>query len=157
MKIRRIIKFLLGKIFCINLFVEESLMKNYIIRFICIVFFMCFITNITQVKSNTNLNNCKFFLRVSEKYDNENKSKWEKIIEERNNILKYVKGNDKYEEYKSYINKNKKLIHVKRKYVNRLNYSMENFNEYKIKRYLKVILNIFEEENENLKKYFNIN
>ena len=65
-------------------------MKNYIIRFICIVFFMCFITNITQVKSNTNLNNCKFFLRVSEKYDNENKSKWEKIIEERNNILKYV-------------------------------------------------------------------
>lgn len=132
-------------------------MKIYIIRFIYIVFFMCFTMNTIEVKSNTNLNNCKFFVRVSEKYDNENKSKWEKIMKERNNILNYVKCNDKYDEYKNYINKNKKLIHVKRKYINRLNYNIENFNQYKIKRYLKLLLNIFEEENENLKEYFNIN
>lgn len=132
-------------------------MKIYIIRFIYIVFFVCFIMNIIEVKPNTNLNNYKFFLRISEKYDNENKSKWEKVIEERNNILKYVKNNNKDEEYKNYINNNKKLIHIKRKYVNRLNYSIENFNEYKIKRYLKILLNIFEEENKNFKKHFNIN
>ena len=129
------------------------------IKYICCCILLLIIIDITKTKAIVNLNDIRFFIRVSEKYDSDYTLEWENILKERNNILKFIRNNDLYEEYKEYTNimKNKSLFRTKRNYVKKLNYYIENNDIRKIKRYLKLILNIFIEENKYLVERFNVN
>ncbi len=129
------------------------------IKYICCCILLLIIIDITNTKAIVNLNDIRFFIRVSEKYDSDYTLEWENILKERNNILKFIRNNDLYEEYKEYTNimKNKSLFRTKRNYVKKLNYYIENNDIRKIKRYLKLILNIFIEENKYLVERFNVN
>lgn len=100
----------------------------------------------------------KFFLRISEKYDLELHKKWKDSILFKNELIKEIKSKNLYENYKEYIkiNKNNDLLRSKKKYIKKLNNVIEDNNQDKIKRYLNLLLNIFNEENNNLKKYFEL-
>lgn len=132
-------------------------MKKHFALFM-IISIVIVMTNISNISAFKITNQEKFFLRLSEKYDEQLNKVWFEEISERENIIKEIKKNNKYEEYVDYINSLKKTkeYRMKNKYIRKLNYSVKNDDEEKIKRYLKLILNIFSEENEHIKIYFNI-
>ena len=74
------------------------------IKYICCCILLLIIIDITNTKAIVNLNDIRFFIRVSEKYDSDYTLEWENILKERNNILKFIRNNDLYEEYKEYTN-----------------------------------------------------
>ncbi len=100
----------------------------------------------------------KNFLRISEKYDLLLYERWKNSIDYKGRLIEEINNKNMYDEYKKYIikNKNNKLLRLKRKYLKKLNISLENKDIIKIRRYLKLILNIFDKENENLKNNFNL-
>ena len=100
----------------------------------------------------------KNFLRISEKYDLLLYERWKNSIDYKGRLIEEINNKNMYDEYKKYIikNKNNKLLRLKRKYLKKLNISGENKDIIKIRRYLKLILNIFDKENENLKNNFNL-
>lgn len=129
-------------------------MKKYIFLLLIVIIFLQSFKLANSLISNEE----KFFLRVSEKYDAVLYEKWKNSIDLKNRLIKEIKNKNMNEEYKEYMikNKNNRLLRLKRKYLKKLNNSLENKNIIKIKRYLNLILNIFNEENENLKNNFQI-
>lgn len=129
-------------------------MKKYIILIITFILFILPLKAYTLSSTNEE----KFFLRVSEKYDSELHKKWRESIVYKNELVKEIKNRNLLENYTEYIKKNKNndLLRMKKKYIKKLNESIDKNNQEKIKRYLNLILNIFNEENNNLKKYFEL-
>lgn len=129
-------------------------MKKYIFLLLIVIIFLQSFKLANSLISNEE----KFFLRVSEKYDAVLYEKWKNSIDLKNRLIKEIKNKNMNEEYKEYMikNKNNRLLRLKIKYLKKLNNSLENKNIIKIKRYLNLILNIFNEENENLKNNFQI-
>lgn len=132
-------------------------MKKYV-KIVCLMVLFSIFLNTTRVVSISNLDNYRFFLRISELYDTESMMYWQEIIFDKKKIIDYINKNNKQEQYKIYLTKikNNKLAREKKKYINKLNISIEERDLYKIKRYLKLILNIFKIEHNEIKKNFNI-
>ena len=125
---------------------------------LCILILVSIIFKFYNSHTIVNFNDYRCFLRICELYDMDSKKRWLEMINNRKQIINYVHKDNKQDQYKFYINeyKKSKFIRQKRKYANRLNIYIERKDINKIKRYLNLILNIFEEENTYLKKALNI-
>ncbi|BAK81900.1 hypothetical protein [Candidatus Arthromitus sp. SFB-rat-Yit] len=134
-------------------------LTKYIKIFFINLIIITIIYNVNTYSVTKLLNQEKKFLRLSEKYDTELNKKWIEILDEKEKIIKQIKKNNQYDKYKEYTNnfKNSKLFRNKTKYIRQLNQSVKENNDKKIKRYLTLLLNIFLDENENIKEYFDIN
>lgn len=134
-------------------------MTKYIKIFFINLIIITIIYNVNTYSVTKLLNQEKKFLRLSEKYDTELNKKWIEILDEKEKIIKQIKKNNQYDKYKEYTNnfKNSKLFRNKTKYIRQLNQSVKENNDKKIKRYLTLLLNIFLDENKNIKEYFDIN
>lgn len=134
-------------------------MTKYIKLFFINLIIITTIYNINTYSVTKLLNQEKKFLRLSEKYDTELNKKWIEILDEKEKIIKQIKKNNQYDKYKEYTNnfKKSKLFRNKTKYIRQLNQSVKENNDKQIKRYLTLLLNIFLDENKNIKEYFDIN
>lgn len=132
---------------------------KYIKLFFINMFIIISIYNVNAYSIFELSNQEKFFLRISEKYDIELNKKWIEILKEKEEIVEYIKKNNQYDKYKEYTDNIKKgnLFRLKNKYIRNLNKSVKYKNEKRIKRYLILLLNIFIEENKNMKDYFYFN
>lgn len=134
-------------------------MKKHVYIILSIIIILLIVSG--RVSSVTGLkltNQERFFLRLSEKYDKKLNEEWFDKIIERENIIKEIKNNNDYDKYIEYIKSLKKInMHrIKNKYIKKLNCSVKLNDTEKIKRYLRLILNIFSEENKRIKLYFDI-
>lgn len=134
-------------------------LTKYIKLFFINLIIITTIYNINTYSVTKLLNQEKKFLRLSEKYDTELNKKWIEILDEKEKIIKQIKKNNQYDKYKEYTNnfKKSKLFRNKTKYIRQLNQSVKENNDKQIKRYLTLLLNIFLDENKNIKEYFDIN
>ncbi len=133
-------------------------MKRYFKLFIIMILVIALISNIKVAYGIKITNQEKFFLRLSEKYDKELFDSWGDAILDKKEILdkiKKINGQEKYSEYLSEFKKSK-IYRIKNKYIRKLNHSVKKEDEEKIKRYLKLILNIFCEENKMIIEYFDL-
>ena len=108
-------------------------MIKYIKLFFLNIFILIGMYNVSAHSILELSNQEKFFLRVSEKYD----------IELYKEYMESIKKSDSFR--------------LKNKYIRNLNQSIKYGNKKKIKRYLILLLNIFIEENKNMKEYFYLN
>lgn len=129
---------------------------KYIKLFFLNIFILIGMYNVSAHSILELSNQEKIFLRVSEKYDIELNKKWVETLKEKEDIVRHIKKNNQYDKYKEYMESIKKSdsFRLKNKYIRNLNQSIKYGNKKKIKRYLILLLNIFIEENKNMKEYF---